>query len=114
MRGHAGRTRGPGFGAEYLKFGPHSSAAREQVPRRLQNLIVEAEAGCDRVARLAAEDGHAHEAFLLAASVHAQFINIHPFEDGNGRTGRSLMNLILVRLGYQDPVRPTPPPHLRH
>lgn len=100
VRGHAGKTRGPGFGSEYLTFGPHRSAARDQVPRRLQSLVVEAEAGCDRVCRLVAEEGHADEAYRLAASVHAKFINIHPFEDGNGRTGRSLMNLILIRLGY--------------
>ncbi len=38
--------------------------------------------------------------FELAALVHAKLTWIHPFEDGNGRTARAVMNWILMRKGY--------------
>ncbi|MCY3679400.1 MAG: Fic family protein [Gemmatimonadetes bacterium] len=36
---------------------------------------------------------------VQAALVHAQFESIHPFEDGNGRTGRALVQVVLRRRG---------------
>lgn len=36
----------------------------------------------------------------LAALFHYRFIRIHPFEDGNGRVARLMMNYILLRQGY--------------
>ncbi len=45
---------------------------------------------------------------VQAALVHAQFETIHPFDDGNGRTGRALIHVILRRRGvapsYVPPV----------
>ena len=35
-----------------------------------------------------------------AFTAHRQLVGIHPFNDGNGRTARILMNLILIRGGY--------------
>ncbi|MFQ5406192.1 MAG: Fic family protein [Candidatus Micrarchaeia archaeon] len=36
---------------------------------------------------------------VLAAIVHNQFENIHPFQDGNGRVGRLLLNNVLLKHG---------------
>jgi Fic family protein len=35
-----------------------------------------------------------------AFTAHRRLVDIHPFNDGNGRTGRLLMNLVLIRAGY--------------
>ena len=37
---------------------------------------------------------------VLAAIVHNQFENIHPFEDGNGRVGRLLLINVLIKHGF--------------
>jgi fido (protein-threonine AMPylation protein) len=38
------------------------------------------------------------------AEAHAEFERIHPFNDGNGRGGRLVLNLLLVRYGYPPAV----------
>ena len=45
------------------------------------------------------EESKAHP-LVAASAFHAMFENIHPFVDGNGRTGRILLNVMLVRAGY--------------
>jgi Fic family protein len=42
--------------------------------------------------------------FVLAAVAHAQFETIHPFPDGNGRTGRSLLHALLRAKGLTTSV----------
>ncbi len=37
---------------------------------------------------------------LLSAELHERLVTIHPFIDGNGRTSRLLMNLVLLQNGY--------------
>jgi len=37
---------------------------------------------------------------IVAALVHGEFVKIHPFADGNGRTSRLLMNFIAMKNGF--------------
>ena len=43
---------------------------------------------------------------VIAATFHYRFIRIHPFDDGNGRMARLLMNMILIKHGYTVAVVP--------
>jgi len=45
------------------------------------------------------ENQHQNTLFV-AAIAHHEFVKIHPFKDGNGRTARILLNLILLKKGF--------------
>jgi Fic family protein len=50
-----------------------------------------------------------------AFAAHRRLVDIHPFNDGNGRTARLLMNLVLLRGGYPPvAVRPEDRPAYLH
>ncbi len=51
-------------------------------------------------------NGDALPPVAQAAIAHAQFETIHPFVDGNGRTGRALIHIILRRRGLAPKVVP--------
>ena len=46
------------------------------------------------------EKEHSLHPVELAAEAHYRLVTIHPFVDGNGRTARLLMNMILLMTGY--------------
>jgi Fic family protein len=43
----------------------------------------------------------------VAAKLHHDFVLIHPFDDGNGRVARMLVNYLLLRSGYPPIIIPT-------
>jgi len=45
-------------------------------------------------------DGQRYDPMIRAAIAHHGFEAVHPFEDGNGRVGRLLLSLMLMRSGY--------------
>ena len=61
----------------------------------------------EEMAHLFAEiDAWPGSAVVLASIAHYEFVKIHPFFDGNGRTGRLLFNWILRAAGYPLTVIP--------
>ena len=67
---------------------PRRAAFVPPPPDRVPTLVDDLIAFCDRSDL---------PAVVQAAIAHAQFETIHPFADGNGRTGRCLIHLILRR-----------------
>lgn len=53
----------------------------------------------DRLVDFFRHNTHQHP-LILAAWLHHRFILIHPFQDGNGRVGRALVLLVLLRAHY--------------
>ena len=47
-----------------------------------------------------AMDNHRHHPLLIIANFLVQFLQIHPFQDGNGRLSRVLTNLLMLKAGY--------------
>lgn len=69
----------------------HYYASVEETPAKMQELM--------EWYREASQHKEIHP-LVLAALFHYKFVAIHPFDDGNGRLSRILMNLILMRNGF--------------
>ena len=46
------------------------------------------------------ENKNKHHVVELSALIHHKLVHIHPFEDGNGRVSRLVMNLLILKSGY--------------
>jgi Fic family protein len=72
-----------------IKGGTYTPPAPYLVPKQMEDMYLWYE-----------QHKHSKHPVLLAAEMHERLVTIHPFIDGNGRTSRLLMNLILLKHGY--------------
>lgn len=89
------RTRGAlRMGPIYIRGSRTAPVAAAEVRDDLESLVY-------------AYQHHDPHPVCAALAFHALFEAIHPFQDGNGRTGRTLLNCMLISAGY-------PPVAIKH
>ena len=69
----------------------------ELVPEKMHDLLNRINAAIDAIQSNSKNAPHPID---IALQFHLEYLEIHPFYDGNGRTARILTNLILIALGY--------------
>lgn len=67
----------------------HNPPLPMQVPKLMEELIIWSK-----------NESSGLHPVIYAAGIHERIATIHPFIDGNGRTARLMMNLVLLRSGY--------------
>jgi prophage maintenance system killer protein len=78
---------------EMFEFAPPT-----EVPARMERLVKWLDASLI--------EGALHPV-AIAAKLHHDFVLIHPFDDGNGRVARMLVNYLFMRLGFPPIIVPT-------
>jgi Fic/DOC family len=111
-----GHYRGePGLEDYPVFIGHHSgvepglvAAALEAFESTLQQAVAGLDAIIPDIADL--DDDRINAVVEVAAWAHAEWVRIHPFANGNGRTARNWANFIFLRYGLPPAVRPRPRP----
>ena len=75
----------------------HYYAEPQEVPYLMGELVAWLN---EQLLLIEESDADALHPIIVAAELHYRFVAIHPFDDGNGRMSRWLMNLVLLKLGY--------------
>jgi len=73
----------------FISGSDHTPPSALDVPLRMRELLL-----------WQSKNQKLHYVVEFAAMIHHMFVNIHPFEDGNGRTGRLVMNIFLMQYGF--------------
>lgn len=97
LREHAGQLRSVQNWIGGSSFNPCSAAFVPPPPEQVEGLLAD-------LCAFVNEDEL--PAVAQAAIAHSQFETIHPFVDGNGRTGRALIHVVLRRRGVAPRILP--------
>lgn len=90
VMGHVDPIKSGVFRDEKVFIGSHIPPPHGEIPVLMENYID----------WLNSEEAHSMHPVRYAALAHYKLVDIHPFVDGNGRTSRLIMNLILLKAGY--------------
>ncbi|XP_060516098.1 protein adenylyltransferase Fic [Cylas formicarius] len=90
VMGHVDPIKSGVFRDEKVFIGSHIPPPHEEIPALMENYAE----------WLNSEEAHSMHPVRYAAIAHYKLVDIHPFVDGNGRTSRLIMNLILLKAGY--------------
>lgn len=101
VRDFAGRFRSRDWGTNHVSFGPNRSVSRLEVQAELARIFAESRRSLSSLDSARDDPDYERAVFHISTWVHAEVVRVHPFEDGNGRASRLLMNWCLVRCGLR-------------